>query len=73
MHPELFHILEKFRKMELEKKKTRPTKRVFTGPIVKYQSFTMPLVEEVSPNKSASSESLTKMDVDDAEEVKERR
>lgn len=60
--------------MELEKKKTRPTKRVFTGPIVKYQSFTMPLVEEVSPSKSASSESPTKMEVDEVEESsKEKR
>lgn len=64
--------LEIFRKMELEKKKTRPTKRVFTGPIVKYQSLTMPLVEEVSPNKSASSESLTKMEVEEVEETKEK-
>lgn len=64
--------LEKFRKMELEKKKTRPTKRVFTGPIVKYQSFTMPLVEEASPNKSGSSESLSRMECDDVEEIKER-
>lgn len=59
--------------MELEKKKHRPTKRVFTGPIVKYQSFTMPLIEEVSPNKSTSSESPTKMEVDDVEETKEKR
>lgn len=59
--------------MELEKKKTRPTKRVFTGPIVKYQSFTMPLVEEASPNKSGSSESLSRMECDDVEEIKERR
>lgn len=64
--------LEKFRKMELEKKKTRPTKRVFSGPIVKYQSLTMPLVEEVPFNKSGSSESLSKTDCDDVDEGKEK-
>ncbi|XP_062536275.1 vacuolar protein sorting-associated protein 72 homolog [Armigeres subalbatus] len=64
--------LEKFRKMELEKKKTRPTKRVFTGPIVKYQSFTMPLVEEIPSNKSGSSESLSRIDSDDVDEAKEK-
>lgn len=33
----------------------------------------MPLVEEVSPNKSATSESPSKMDVDDVEETKDKR
>uniref|UniRef100_A0A1Q3F059 Vacuolar protein sorting-associated protein 72 homolog n=1 Tax=Culex tarsalis TaxID=7177 RepID=A0A1Q3F059_CULTA len=58
--------LEKFRKMELEKKKTRPTKRVFTGPIIKYQSLTMPLVEELQAGSSV--DSLAKMELDDADE-----
>ncbi|XP_055679060.1 vacuolar protein sorting-associated protein 72 homolog [Lutzomyia longipalpis] len=40
--------LEKYQKMELEKKKTRPTKRAFTGPIIRYQSVSMPLIEELS-------------------------
>uniref|UniRef100_A0A1B0DH94 Vacuolar protein sorting-associated protein 72 homolog n=1 Tax=Phlebotomus papatasi TaxID=29031 RepID=A0A1B0DH94_PHLPP len=40
--------LEKYQKMELEKKKTRPTKRVFTGPMIKYHSMSMPLIEELS-------------------------
>lgn len=63
--------LEKFRKMELEKKKTRPTKRVFTGPILRYQSLTMPLVEELK-NKSASSDSLFKLEIDDQVEIREK-
>lgn len=39
--------LEKFRRMELEKKKVRPTKVSFLGPVIRYHSTTMPLVEEV--------------------------
>ncbi|XP_054747021.1 vacuolar protein sorting-associated protein 72 homolog [Anastrepha obliqua] len=38
--------LEKFQKMELEKKKTRPTKRVYNGPMIRYQSMTMPVVRK---------------------------
>ncbi|EDV91037.1 vacuolar protein sorting-associated protein 72 homolog [Drosophila grimshawi] len=38
--------LEKFQKMELEKKKTRPTKRVFTGPTIRYHSLTMPVMRK---------------------------
>lgn len=43
--------LEKFRRMELEKKKMRPSKNVFTGPIIRYHSMTMPLVEEIIEKK----------------------
>lgn len=32
--------------MELEKKKTRPTKRVYTGPMIRYHSMTMPVVRK---------------------------
>lgn len=39
--------LEKYKRMELEKKKVRPTKSVFSGPIIRYHSMTMPLVEEM--------------------------
>jgi vacuolar protein sorting-associated protein 72 len=40
--------LEKYRKMELEKKKARPTKNSqFTGPIIRYHSVSMPIVEEI--------------------------
>ncbi|XP_064555324.1 vacuolar protein sorting-associated protein 72 homolog [Drosophila montana] len=39
--------LEKFQKMELEKKKTRPTKRVFTGPTIRYHSLTMPVLRNM--------------------------
>jgi len=36
--------LEKFLKLESEKKKTRPTKRTFTGPVIRYYSTTMPVI-----------------------------
>lgn len=37
--------LEKFRRMELEKKKVRPTKgTTYTGPIIRYHSVSMPVV-----------------------------
>ncbi|KAH8244184.1 hypothetical protein KR026_001806 [Drosophila bipectinata] len=38
--------LEKFQKMELEKKKNRPTKRTFTGPTIRYHSLTMPVLRK---------------------------
>ncbi|XP_041355699.1 vacuolar protein sorting-associated protein 72 homolog [Gigantopelta aegis] len=39
--------LEDFRKLELEKKKTRVTKQVYRGPVIRYHSVTMPVVEEL--------------------------
>ncbi|XP_039452973.1 vacuolar protein sorting-associated protein 72 homolog isoform X1 [Culex pipiens pallens] len=56
--------------MELEKKKTRPTKRVFTGPIIKYQSLTMPLVEELQAGSSV--DSLAKMELDEMDESRDK-
>lgn len=38
--------LEKFQKLENEKKITRPTKRLCTGPVLQYKSTRMPLIEE---------------------------
>ncbi|XP_058813945.1 vacuolar protein sorting-associated protein 72 homolog [Topomyia yanbarensis] len=60
--------LEKFRRMELEKKKTRPTKRVFLGPILRYQSLTMPLVEDASPSQNSLSDPSLKAENDETEE-----
>uniref|UniRef100_A0A182YRR1 Vacuolar protein sorting-associated protein 72 homolog n=1 Tax=Anopheles stephensi TaxID=30069 RepID=A0A182YRR1_ANOST len=43
--------LERFRRMELEKQKIRPTKKKFTGPTIRYFSTAMPIIEEVyDPN-----------------------
>lgn len=38
--------LERFKKMEVEKKKVRPTKRVNPGPIIRYHSLSMPAIAE---------------------------
>lgn len=39
--------LEKFKRMELEKKRVRPTKgTTYTGPIIRYHSLSMPLVQD---------------------------
>ncbi|XP_053681115.1 vacuolar protein sorting-associated protein 72 homolog [Anopheles nili] len=40
--------LERFRRMELEKQKIRPTKRKSTGPTIRYLSTAMPIIEEVT-------------------------
>lgn len=40
-------FLERFRRMELEKQKIRPTKKKFTGPTIRYFSTAMPIIEEV--------------------------
>lgn len=39
--------LEKFKQMEIEKKKVRPTKRVNSGPIIRYHSLSMPAMSEI--------------------------
>ncbi|KAK6617625.1 hypothetical protein RUM44_005213 [Polyplax serrata] len=51
--------LEKYQKMELEKKKTRIVKKVFTGPVIRYQSLTMPLIKEVTEEKVVVSDEQT--------------
>ena len=33
--------------MELEKKRSKVIKRAYKGPIIRYQSLTMPLIEEL--------------------------
>lgn len=39
--------LEKFRRMELEKKKVRPTKgTTYVGPIIRYHSLSMPVIQD---------------------------
>ena len=41
--------LEKYHQLELEKKKTRIVKKAPTGPIIRYLSTSMPLIEELNP------------------------
>lgn len=43
--------LEKFQRLELEKKKTRPTKRQFSGPVIRYHSTSLPRIEDLDGRK----------------------
>lgn len=57
--------LEKFRRMELEKKKVRPTKgTTYTGPIIRYHSVSMPVINDEQKSwdlvSQDESEDLTK-------------
>ncbi|OWR51759.1 hypothetical protein KGM_210685 [Danaus plexippus plexippus] len=46
--------LERFEQSELEKKKIRPTKKTITGPVIRYHSFAVPLITEVTPEDKIS-------------------
>lgn len=59
--------LEKYQKLELEKKKTRIVKKVFTGPIVRYHSVAMPLIEELQEEKVVVSEETNENDIEKVE------
>lgn len=54
--------LERFKKMEIEKKKVRPTKRVNPGPIIRYHSLSMPTpdaTKSLSALRKRNSSSIT--------------
>ncbi|XP_055310040.1 vacuolar protein sorting-associated protein 72 homolog [Sitodiplosis mosellana] len=57
--------LERFKKMEIEKKKVRPTKRINPGPIIRYHSLSMPAIEAaksaLAQQKKRNSSSITNM------------
>ncbi|KAG5670114.1 hypothetical protein PVAND_000397 [Polypedilum vanderplanki] len=51
--------LEKFRRMELEKKKIRPTKAsAYIGPIIRFHSVSMPVVKDEQKTWEGSAEEL---------------
>lgn len=56
--------LEKYQKMELEKKKTRGVKKGIIGPAIRYLSVTMPLIEEL-PTSEESASNEEKINVED--------
>lgn len=58
-----FIIIEKYQKMELEKKKTRGTKKGISGPTIRYVSVAMPLIEELPSDNEPLIEE--KIDVED--------
>ncbi|XP_018574721.1 vacuolar protein sorting-associated protein 72 homolog [Anoplophora glabripennis] len=44
--------LEKYQKMESEKKTKRPIKKVFSGPTIQYRSTRMPVIEEIDNSEN---------------------
>ncbi|KAK3928546.1 Vacuolar protein sorting-associated protein 72-like protein [Frankliniella fusca] len=58
--------LEKYQKMELEKKKTRGSKKGIIGPTIRYHSVAMPLIEELPSNHGLVTEE--KINVEDTNE-----
>lgn len=46
--------LENYQRMELERKKSRISKQIHKGPIIRYHSLTMPLIEELPPEPEIS-------------------
>lgn len=56
--------LEKYQKLELEKKKTRIVKKVFTGPVIRYQSLTMPIIKDITDEKVIISDEQTESRVE---------
>ena len=43
----MYYLVETYRQMELEKKKNKVAKQVHKGPVIRYQSVTMPLIQEL--------------------------
>ncbi|XP_059144399.1 vacuolar protein sorting-associated protein 72 homolog [Physella acuta] len=52
--------LENYQKLELEKKRARVVKQAYQGPIIRYHSLTMPLIEELpfEPDVDVDSEEV---------------
>nr|CAD7461510.1 unnamed protein product [Timema tahoe] len=58
--------LEKYQKLEMEKKKLRPVKKSYEGPIINFHSMRMPLILEVKRDESP-------ITVDEGEETSQRK
>ena len=43
----IVYITENYRRLEMEKKKSRVQKNVYKGAIIRFQSVTMPLIQEL--------------------------
>ena len=52
-------LLEIYQKMELEKKKARNVKQTYRGPMIRYHSVTMPLIEELRSEPDINVESIS--------------
>ncbi|XP_034828648.1 vacuolar protein sorting-associated protein 72 homolog [Maniola hyperantus] len=57
--------LERFEQIELEKKKVRPIKKSITGPIIRYHSFSVPIISEVTPEDKPSITPIAELNLSD--------
>ncbi|XP_045767674.1 vacuolar protein sorting-associated protein 72 homolog [Maniola jurtina] len=57
--------LERFEQIELEKKKVRPIKKTITGPIIRYHSFAVPIISEVTPEDKPSITPIADLNLSD--------
>lgn len=63
--------LENYRRLELEKKSRRGVKQAHKGPLIRYHSLTMPMIEEI-PDDEEEEEKLVKKAVTETGEKCER-
>ena len=47
----MVYFIENYQRLELEKKSRRIQKAVYRGPVIRYHSLTMPLIEEIPDNE----------------------
>lgn len=45
-----YSVIERYQKLESEKKTRRPVKKIFNGPTIQYQSLKFPVIEEIASN-----------------------
>ncbi|CAH2085329.1 unnamed protein product [Euphydryas editha] len=57
--------LERFEQSELERKKIRPIKKSITGPVIRYHSFSVPLITEVTPEDKPCLTPISELNLSD--------
>ncbi|XP_046967162.1 vacuolar protein sorting-associated protein 72 homolog [Vanessa cardui] len=57
--------LERFEQSELERKKIRPIKKSITGPVIRYHSFSVPIITEIPPQEKSCMTPITDINLSD--------
>ncbi|XP_026485514.2 vacuolar protein sorting-associated protein 72 homolog isoform X1 [Vanessa tameamea] len=57
--------LERFEQSELERKKIRPIKKSITGPVIRYHSFSVPIITEIPPQDKNCMTPITDINLSD--------
>ncbi|CAH0723596.1 unnamed protein product, partial [Brenthis ino] len=57
--------LERFEQSEIERKKIRPIKKTITGPVIRYHSFAVPVIIDVTPENKPSVSATTDIKLSD--------